>query len=294
MTSRAFDRLFGGPPRKPESELTQKRDGPRALGPGGHRGDHAAHGSPRRGGRRASATSAWPAASRSTASPTARSCARGSSTTSGSSRRPATRAARSALRYCAWHLVHGGPRTADGRIDSQAGSYLGPSFTSDEIETWLEGPRSAVPPAGSRRDDGGRRRPARRREGRRLVLRAGWSSGRAPSAPAASSATLAAAKMQSVMNLKIKYRESFRPFAPACLAEDVSELFELDRPIALHAARGRRAARQAPSDLGGRRRALRDRQAQRAALGYPGRHARRLLGPRPDGARGDQSPVPRA
>jgi carbamoyltransferase len=37
-------------------------------------------------------------------------------------------------------------------------------------------------------------------------------------------------KMQSVMNLKIKYRESFRPFAPAVLAEDVDEYFELDRP----------------------------------------------------------------
>jgi carbamoyltransferase len=37
-------------------------------------------------------------------------------------------------------------------------------------------------------------------------------------------------KMQSVMNLKIKYRESFRPFAPAVLAEDVSEYFEQDRP----------------------------------------------------------------
>ncbi len=36
--------------------------------------------------------------------------------------------------------------------------------------------------------------------------------------------------MQSVMNLKIKYRESFRPFAPSVLAEDVSEYFELDRP----------------------------------------------------------------
>jgi carbamoyltransferase len=37
-------------------------------------------------------------------------------------------------------------------------------------------------------------------------------------------------KMQSVMNLKIKYRESFRPFAPAVLAADVAEYFELDRP----------------------------------------------------------------
>jgi len=37
-------------------------------------------------------------------------------------------------------------------------------------------------------------------------------------------------KMQSVMNLKIKYRESFRPFAPACLEERVSDYFEMDRP----------------------------------------------------------------
>jgi carbamoyltransferase len=36
--------------------------------------------------------------------------------------------------------------------------------------------------------------------------------------------------MQSVMNLKIKYRESFRPFAPTCLVERVSDYFELDRP----------------------------------------------------------------
>ena len=36
--------------------------------------------------------------------------------------------------------------------------------------------------------------------------------------------------MQSIMNLKIKYRESFRPFAPTCLAERVSDYFELDRP----------------------------------------------------------------
>ena len=37
-------------------------------------------------------------------------------------------------------------------------------------------------------------------------------------------------KMQSVMNLKIKYRESFRPFAPSCLEEHISDYFEIDRP----------------------------------------------------------------
>ena len=37
-------------------------------------------------------------------------------------------------------------------------------------------------------------------------------------------------EMQSVMNLKIKYRESFRPFAPSCLEERISDFFEIDRP----------------------------------------------------------------
>ena len=42
--------------------------------------------------------------------------------------------------------------------------------------------------------------------------------------------------MQSVMNLKIKYRESFRPFAPAVLVERISDYFELDRPSPYMAA----------------------------------------------------------
>ena len=40
------------------------------------------------------------------------------------------------------------------------------------------------------------------------------------------------------MNLKIKFRESFRPFAPRVLEERVSDYFELDRHVAVHAARG--------------------------------------------------------
>ena len=69
-----------------------------------------------------------------------------------------------------------------------------------------------------------------RAEGRRLVLAGRMEFGPARSwGPAASWVTRAAPQMQSVMNLKIKYRESFRPFAPSCLQEDVSEYFELDR-----------------------------------------------------------------
>ena len=56
-----------------------------------------------------------------------------------------------------------------------------------------------------------------------------WNSGRARWERAASSATRAIEQMQSTMNLRIKFRESFRPFAPCVLAEDVEKYFELDR-----------------------------------------------------------------
>ena len=49
------------------------------------------------------------------------------------------------------------------------------------------------------------------------------------------------------MNLKIKFRESFRPFAPSVLREHVAEYFELDARLALHAARRAGAARSGAS-----------------------------------------------
>ena len=64
-------------------------------------------------------------------------------------------------------------------------------------------------------------------------------------------------KMQSVMNLKIKYRESFRPFAPSVLEERVSDYFELDRAVALHAAGGGRASRSGACRSGGTSRTCR-------------------------------------
>jgi carbamoyltransferase len=62
----------------------------------------------------------------------------------------------------------------------------------------------------------------------------GWFAGRMEFGPRALGARsilgdARSTEMQSVMNLKIKYRESFRPFAPACLVEDVGDFFELDR-----------------------------------------------------------------
>ena len=97
-----------------------------------------------------------------------------------------------------------------------------------------------------------------------------------------------------MLNLKVKYRECFRPFAPSVLREDVADWFELDgdSPYMLLVA-DVRASAAAPMTAS-RASAVRHRQAQRAALGHPGRHPRRLLGPHPDRARGDQSALPRA
>jgi len=127
----------------------------------------------------------------------------------------------------AWHQVLGKPREAGGDRDRQSGSYLGPSFTTETIETWL---RAREIPY-HRHDNG---------EIPELVAEliahdkvVGFLSGRMEFGPRALGARsilgdARSPKMQSVMNLKIKFRESFRPFAPACLREDVSEFFELD------------------------------------------------------------------
>ena len=115
------------------------------------------------------------------------------------------------------------------------------------------------------------RRAGGRRKGRRPVRRAGWSSGRGRSATARSSATPARRRCSRSMNLKIKYRESFRPFAPAVLAERASEYFDIDveSPYMMLVADVARAALRRPRtastqaddlrDVGQRGRARRSR-----------------------------------
>jgi hypothetical protein len=97
--------------------------------------------------------------------------------------------------------------------------------------------------------------------------------------------------MQKTLNLKVKYRESFRPFAPSVLREDVADWFELDRdsPYMLLVAE---VARRGAGDRRRRGGAVRHRQAERAALRHPGGDPRRLLGAHPDGAQGDQPALP--
>lgn len=227
MTNGRFDRLFGGPPRRPESLLTQRemdlaasvqkvteevmlrlaRTVNRELGveylcmAGGVALNCVANGRILREG---PFRDIWiqPAAG------------------------DAGGAVGAALAN--WYQYHGKPRTArEG--DAMRGAYLGPSFTADEIE-------AALRAAGARYEK--LDEPAMLARVAALLADEkviGWFQGRMEFGPRALGARSIigdprSPRMQSVMNLKIKYRESFRPFAPAVLAERVSEWFELDRP----------------------------------------------------------------
>jgi carbamoyltransferase len=127
-----------------------------------------------------------------------------------------------------WHQYHNGPRADAGHQDRMAGSYLGPAFDSNEIVRALD-PYGAV--YQHLQDGDLMQRVAELLEQEFVV---GWFQGRMEFGPRALGGRSIvgdprSSKMQSVMNLKIKYRESFRPFAPSVLAERVSDYFALDR-----------------------------------------------------------------
>jgi carbamoyltransferase len=127
----------------------------------------------------------------------------------------------------AWHKLEDKPRRADGAKDSMQGSFLGPSYTNEEIERFLsvkEAPYEWL------KDDMLFDRVAEALADGKVV---GWFQGRMEFGPRALGARSILGdarnpKMQSVMNLKIKFRESFRPFAPSVLRERVSDYFALD------------------------------------------------------------------
>jgi carbamoyltransferase len=127
----------------------------------------------------------------------------------------------------AWHH-HAGHAREVQKPDSQGGSFLGPSYDTDEIELYLDG----VGAAWDRYDD----------EDRLLdelvdALVAGriigWFHGRMEFGPRSLGARsiigdARSPEMQSQMNLKIKFRESFRPFAPCVLSSHAHEVFEME------------------------------------------------------------------
>jgi carbamoyltransferase len=255
MTSRAFDRLFGGPPRAPESKLTQREmDLARSVQ------DvteeimlHQARYVRRQTGERHLCL----------AGGVALNCvANGKILREGIFDdlwiQPAAGDAGGALGAAlfVWHQVQGNPRQASGTRDSQRGSYLGPAYDGEAIAAWLE--REGIPH--EKLDPTVVPRVAAGLIAAEKVL--GFLSGRMEFGPRALGARsilgdARSPNMQSVMNLKIKYRESFRPFAPACLEEDVAEYFELDRPspymllVAPVVERRRRAMTAGESELWG-------------------------------------------
>ncbi len=129
-----------------------------------------------------------------------------------------------ALAY--WHQECGQPRTVSGG-DSMRGSYLGPSFSDDDIAAELEDIGATYEKLDS---DELINRSARALADNNAV---GWFQGRMEFGPRALGGRSIlgnpmSESMQKTLNLKVKHRESFRPFAPSVLREDVKKWFELD------------------------------------------------------------------
>jgi carbamoyltransferase len=231
MTNRAFDRLFGGPPRAPEGEVTRRemdlaRSVQEVTEEAMLRMAHHVH---RETGEKNLCL----------AGGVALNCV-------GNGRilregpfenvwvQPAAGDAGGSLgaALSVWHQYLGNERRIEdvcrgGRADGMGGAYLGPEFSDDEIEEFLL-------------TSGARYRRVERAELAETVARllaeekvVGWFQGRMEFGPRALGARSIlgdprSPRMQSQMNLKIKFRESFRPFAPSVLRERVSEYFELD------------------------------------------------------------------
>ena len=228
MTNRAFEKLFDGPPRKPESNLTQremdlarslqvvtedillkmarharKLTGERTLClAGGVALNCVANGRLLRAG---IFDDLWI--------------------------QPAAGDAGGALgaAFAVYHQHFDGARVAAGPRDTQRGSYLGPAYHADVIENFLRDHK--LPYAKAESETALLDVTASALEEGKII---GWFQGRMEFGPRALGnrsiiGDARSPEMQKKMNLKIKFRESFRPFAPSVLAEHVGEWFDLDR-----------------------------------------------------------------
>ncbi len=228
MTNERFHRLFGGPPRDPEAPLTERHM------------DLAAS-------VQAVTEDAVIGLARALAERTGERClclaggvalncvANGKLTRNTPFERifvqPAAGDAGGALgaAYAVWHTYLGNAREPDGTNDQMQGATLGPSFSGAEIDRQLAdlGAVSEV------LDDSVLLPRVVERLERGSVV--GWFSGRMEFGPRALGARSILgdprnATMQKTMNLAVKFRESFRPFAPSVREEDAAKWFELDQP----------------------------------------------------------------
>jgi carbamoyltransferase len=227
MTNRRFNRLFGGKPRNPESKLTQKEmDLARSL-------QEVTEEIVVRIGKHVHKETGMK--NLTLAGGVALNCvANGRLLREGPFEniwiQPAAGDAGGAVgaALLGWYRYGNNPRLVDGRKDAQRGSYLGPEFHERDILNFLneEGiVYHRLQPceiAGAAAD---------------LIAKGkviGWFQGRMEFGPRALGARsiLGDARsptMQAQINLKVKFREGFRPFAPAVLSEKVSEYFELEK-----------------------------------------------------------------
>ena len=147
--------------------------------------------------------------------------------------------------FAAYHGFHRQPRKLNGKLDGMAGSYLGPSYDDDAASRL----RAAGAVVHELSYDALIEATAEALAGQKAV---GWMRGRMEFGPRAlgGRSILGDARspaMQKMLNLKVKYRESFRPFAPAVLREDVGKYFEFeaDSPYMLMVAPVRPERRRA-------------------------------------------------
>ncbi len=228
MTNRRFARLFEGPPRKPEAPLTQREMDLAASV------QAVTEEIVLRSARHAKKTTGTKYLC--LAGGVALNCvANGKLLRSGLFKdlwiQPAAGDAGGALgaAYLVYYHHLKKPRHLSGRSDRQQGSYLGPAYSEKEIETFLQ--NEGVPYQRLTEDDLMAQTAEFLSQGKVV----GWFQGRMEFGPRAlgNRSILGDPRkedMQRILNLKIKFRESFRPFAPAVLQEDADQWFEIDRP----------------------------------------------------------------
>lgn len=227
MTNRRFAALFDGPPRKPEAEITTREmDLARSIQVVTEevvlRMAHHAHALT---GKRDACL----------AGGVALNCvANGRLLRDGPFERlwfqPAAGDAGGALgaALLGWYQIADNARTVDGTSDAMNGAYLGPEFSDDEIAAYLDA--NGYPYERITDEACWARRIAELIADEKVI---GLLVGRMEFGPRALGhrsilGDPRSPKMQSIMNLKIKYRESFRPFAPSALAERAADWFDID------------------------------------------------------------------
>ncbi len=228
MTNKKFDELFGGPPRKPESDLSQKEmDLARSVQEVTEEvmlkmTDHV--------------NKETGSDNLCLAGGVALNCVgNGKILRNGPFKniwiQPAAGDAGGALGSAlfVWHQYLDKDRHVSGNGDSQQGSYLGPEFDDEYIRAYLE--KNGIKYKFLSNED----IPGTVADLINDQKVIGWFNGRMEFGPRALGGRsiigdARSPKMQETMNLKIKFRESFRPFAPTVIEERISDYFQIDRP----------------------------------------------------------------